>query len=442
MATKNYKKYSIGETPIQVESAIRDGSGKNIENNYAKQNGYYDSLTSGLSNNLNSNMVLTDTDPYLFRTAGGSLEIGDTSKVSEIRGNYNQTLAPVNNTTTAYQKSVPSGAISVMLHSIKGASYKYGQLVDTNTTTLTLESGKKYLTIISGVKSITTGDGTSISVSGGTDQIFDLTSDFGAGNEPTSVSDARTAYLARGVNIDEYNAYSQPIIRDTKVSKVDVVGFNKFNANAAQITAYGTATINGTQISVTGTYYAGFRVNWLPGTYYIKYTLVSGSYNGVRFHYDDNSLSEFVTSGQTITATKRITDVYLYCATGSTATVVYDEVCINISDNTLNGTYKPYFHRELEIPSAVQQMTNYGKGINSSVCSMLKFVVDEENNVLKVYLVENINVVDLGTLDWAYNENGGFVVNSTNMEALGIKYGLCELMCPKYTNLIINNSCS
>ena len=65
--SRAYKKYSTSDNlPIQVESAIRDGSGKNIENNYAKQDGYYSSLTSGLANNLNSDMILIDTDPYLL----------------------------------------------------------------------------------------------------------------------------------------------------------------------------------------------------------------------------------------------------------------------------------------------------------------------------------------------------------------------------------------
>ena len=48
MATyKNYKTYD-GQK-IQVESAIRDGEGKNISNNYAKQNGYYKEIGVGNS---------------------------------------------------------------------------------------------------------------------------------------------------------------------------------------------------------------------------------------------------------------------------------------------------------------------------------------------------------------------------------------------------------
>ena len=75
---------------IQVESAKRDGSGKNIENNYAKQNGNYQSLTAGLSNNFDTKMVEKDESAYNFRptaTMGSmELEVGSPCKVKKIIG--------------------------------------------------------------------------------------------------------------------------------------------------------------------------------------------------------------------------------------------------------------------------------------------------------------------------------------------------------------------
>ena len=75
---------------IQVESAKRDGSGKNIENNYAKQNGNYQSLTAGLSNNFDTKQVMVDESAYNFRptaTMGSvELEVGSPCKVKKIIG--------------------------------------------------------------------------------------------------------------------------------------------------------------------------------------------------------------------------------------------------------------------------------------------------------------------------------------------------------------------
>lgn len=87
---------------IQVESAKRDGSGKNIENNYAKQNGNYQSLTAGLSNNFDTKQVMVDESAYNFRptaTMGSvELEVGSPCKVKKIIGGsvaFNQLVRTV-----------------------------------------------------------------------------------------------------------------------------------------------------------------------------------------------------------------------------------------------------------------------------------------------------------------------------------------------------------
>lgn len=102
MAT--YKKYATKDgTPIQVQSAVEDGAGNNIEDDYAKQNGYYQELTSGLSENLASRMRLSDNGPYLFRTTGGALEVGNQCLENKIVGGsivVNQMLPIVNSDTT------------------------------------------------------------------------------------------------------------------------------------------------------------------------------------------------------------------------------------------------------------------------------------------------------------------------------------------------------
>ena len=44
---ETYKKVTYDNSPVQVQSAIEDGEGKNISDNYAKQDGYYQTLGSG-----------------------------------------------------------------------------------------------------------------------------------------------------------------------------------------------------------------------------------------------------------------------------------------------------------------------------------------------------------------------------------------------------------
>lgn len=70
------------------------------------------------------------------------------------------------------------------LDRIKGNTLVWNQLVDTNTTSVTLTSGHKFITKVGGTYSLVNGTGQSISVTGGTDMVIDLTQMFGAGNEP------------------------------------------------------------------------------------------------------------------------------------------------------------------------------------------------------------------------------------------------------------------
>ena len=64
---------------IQVESAKRDGSGKNIENNYAKQDGYYETLGAGQADSIKSGRAIDNPElscPAVpMGTAGGDAEI-------------------------------------------------------------------------------------------------------------------------------------------------------------------------------------------------------------------------------------------------------------------------------------------------------------------------------------------------------------------------------
>lgn len=100
---------------IQVESAKRDGSGKNIENNYAKQNGNYQSLTAGLSNNFDTKQVMVDESAYNFRptaTMGSmELEVGSPCKVKKIIGGsvaFNQLVLNGNFVDTSSWETINS----------------------------------------------------------------------------------------------------------------------------------------------------------------------------------------------------------------------------------------------------------------------------------------------------------------------------------------------
>lgn len=85
--------------------------------------------------------------------------------------------------------------LSLPLYAVPDESKKIclNQLVNSNTITLT--NGRKYLTIINGVKSIQTGTGNTLSVDSTKDEVIDLTLMYGAGNEPTEIEDIPSSIL-------------------------------------------------------------------------------------------------------------------------------------------------------------------------------------------------------------------------------------------------------
>lgn len=94
MATYDYLKSKNGHK-IQVESAKRDGAGKNIENNYAKQNGYYAQLTAGLADNFtpySEDSGVHQENPFISNGTGTNnnqeiVTVGDYAFVEQKQGN-------------------------------------------------------------------------------------------------------------------------------------------------------------------------------------------------------------------------------------------------------------------------------------------------------------------------------------------------------------------
>lgn len=139
MITTYLNVYSVGEMDALL-------------NEKANTSGDYPLLKVGKSlvteqiENVNDEVGSTQTNPFLFQGTG------------------------TNNNTT----ETPTAPVAKHLE-LRGNTVVWNQLVGSETSSLTLTSGHKYLTKISGIETIITSSGETISVTGGTDQVFDLT---------------------------------------------------------------------------------------------------------------------------------------------------------------------------------------------------------------------------------------------------------------------------
>lgn len=159
MATYKNLKSPDGDK-LQVESAIRDGAGKNIENNYAKQNGFYSGMGVGKAT------VADNLTPY-----------SEDSGVTQDAPFISQGTGTDNNSAI-----VTVGVIAKQLEK-QGNTVVVNQLVNSGDTEVSTINGHKYLTYINSVYSIVSSSGSAIALNNSSvDKIVDLTQFFG-GND-------------------------------------------------------------------------------------------------------------------------------------------------------------------------------------------------------------------------------------------------------------------
>jgi hypothetical protein len=187
----------------------------------AQIDGYYEGMTVGNAEQLIATVGVQDKVPYNFRTSGGSIEIGDRE-----------------------------------VDKIIGGTVAWNQLVDESTETVTLTSGHRYAACTGGVWSIGTSDGTALSVTGGTDQLFDLTQTFGTAianyinTLETATPGAGVAWF-RALFPKDYYAYDAGTLRSVQVSAHKMVGFNAYDNETGK-----ALVIGGSEYEITGTYTA------------------------------------------------------------------------------------------------------------------------------------------------------------------------------------------
>lgn len=187
-----------GDIPVVGEGGNLVGSGIKAEN-IAQKDGYYAQMTAGAAENLVGQTP--DKEAYLIRPTGGE-------------GN-----------------EVANGIASVV--GIEGNSCVWNQLVNSDTTSVILMSGRKYYTKIDGTAAVVSGAGSAVSVTGGVDMVIDLTL-LGIDNL-TTVAQVE-AWLAQHPGTKPYYAYNAGEILNAKMIGMRTVGRNLLNPETKQAT--------------------------------------------------------------------------------------------------------------------------------------------------------------------------------------------------------------
>lgn len=243
---------------------------------------------------------------------------------------------------------------------------------------------------------------------------------------PTSTSDARIQWLMSYLSSHpEYDAGS---ILTAPVTKVVSKGFNLWDEEWE---------VGGLSQGQEVPYASGIRsVGYTPilpnAEYYIKLPVITNLAMAVNF-YDENhnfisNVNKTASGTFTAPANARYLRINLNNAYGTTYN---HDICINVSNATMNGTYMPYRAPiEYPVPAEVRALEGYGWGFNADCCNEVSL---EGKSYGKM-----VARVDLGTLEWNKHTDAGhekFFTNSlkTIIKNAASASAKANITCAKYT---------
>lgn len=257
--------------------------------------------------------------------------------------------------------------------------------------------------------------------------LIDLTQEFPI-NTPTSVDDVRVKWLiAQG-----YIPTNTGTLASTTISGVKVRGFNQWDEEwelGEYSSSTGLPTTDSSHLRSKST--SPIRV--IPNVeYYFK-----GNFLGGIFWYDKNDNFIKVDYTQDNHKTAPTNAYYMRFVLSSTYGTTYNhDICINVSNANLNGTYKPFVEYTISVP----QTTLRSAGSVQDYIEVVEGDIVEGEQLYNVVKHTLVGSVDLSILIWTYT-NGLFYTSGIAGSIVNLTVGneTGHLICSKYSESSYNN---
>lgn len=344
--------------------------------------------------------------------------------------------------TTAYSKTIPSGAKLASVQRIGGRTIVFNQLVDSNTASVTPVSGHKIISRVGGTWMQSTSDGTPISVTGGSDMVFDTTKMFGVGNEPVTVEGFRTMFQAN------YYPYNAGKLLAVPVNEVVEQGKNIFDADVF-VEKYPQIIIKQDDayhvIGAGKLFEAGIPVD-IDAGYTISVTPVyvenATTNSRIRLVFDDNSVKELYITYSNGSIAKRITftlekhiKALRFNWTDFNSGFAFKD--FQIEKGSSATAYAPYHQTVTSISETVLELDGYGVGnasvdnyvdfesrqfvkrceiVDGAVVELAEPVVTDISNLISDTLQEPLTVEAGGSLTFRNTNGDGYQLPIPNTE--------------------------
>lgn len=292
-------------------------------------------------------------------------------------------------------------------------------------------------------------------------QVFDLTAMYGFGNEPTTVEQFKRDY-------PQFFDEKLDSIWNVRTSGISTTGKNLFDISKWITSRYDVA--NGTLVerlsngaicqgnNGTGdgdnSYSNGWfrptsdssysnRVHLKAGTYTVSadYTMIENSIVSTTrvgcYLYGDH---QYTTSPTSITvgnivkvkSTYTVEEGYYYPVfTLNSGKAKIENIQIEL--NSTATTYEPYTENKIDLLST--QTLNGINGVNDSI-----EVIDKGNGLYDLKKTQNIDSVDLGTLDWVVDGSNFSSSSISSVIKTPTNDSVGNYICQKYVNCALNKS--
>lgn len=425
---------------------------------------YYPQLSVGLADNL-SGVDVVDSEVNFRRSGGGAISDG-VARIEAIKGNsvvWNQLYKPsasvigtqvINGVTfsvyedgTIEANGTAEGGtayIGVMRYEGFLTSHKYllvafgapvgkwsnqglyfGGIGSLNTLSMIGSEGYKiFQPDVEGRSGLSLSAWAGYSLSCKFRPIFcDLTKMFGAGNEPTTIEEF---YARKPMGVD-LNAYNEGEVIHMDVQSIEPQGVNAWDEEW-EVGTYNPDT-GALQNSTTIIRSKNF-INVFPNvSYYIKTPASIGAKSNLRVYYYDNSnnylgCSVWLRNGTSIITTPTNCAYITFVIASITS---YDhDICINLSDTSINGKYFPYIKRVEDLSIIRKYFPNGMKSAGSAHDEIRYNKVTQKWE----YSKGRFRSVDLGTCDWKQDES-----DATRFRTLANTWKATytnNLLCEKY----------
>ena len=253
-------------------------------------------------------------------------------------------------------------------------------------------------------------------------EIFDLTTMFGSGNEPTSVKEFEKMFPA------DYYPYNAGEIVSAGTESIVEQGRNLWD----EVWKVGTiSSSSGNNEGSTAAIYSENYIPIIPNSTYIFVYVGSAKFENVKTRFYDHS-KKYIgyndNNGQTVYPNKSFITpsnaFYVRFTLPPDYGNVYKTDIALIAGSS--GAYTPYHRNVYPIPEAIKALPGYGWSAGTA-----KNYVDYEN---KRY-VQCVSSVDLGTLNWVAGDSGkvGFQTSQVTGQKLTKNYNILpNIICSKY----------